>query len=158
MNKYIFTLLLTILLVSCKQKNDEKQNIENLTQGPIVHKSLSQDQLTQIKYIQKTFNEVLPVSLEETITNFKRDQNPDNEIRIWLNMAKAYEAFSLKNPEEEKVNLRKEAFMLVFMRSMMSEEEIMKNEKTEYKLLTEKDIKEIFKNYTLVPKPITINK
>ncbi|WP_179009215.1 hypothetical protein [Winogradskyella forsetii] len=158
MKKYIIALLITLSFFSCQKKNDENPSIENITQGPIVKESLSNEQLNQITYIQRTFSEVFPISLEETITNFKRDQNPDSEIGIWLHMANAYENFSLKNSEENKLDLRKEAFKLVFLRSMMTEEEIMKNEKDQFKLLNEINIKQILKDYNLNPKPINIKK
>ena len=161
MRKFIFIAILTISIVSCKEKtkpeeNVQNTNIESLTPGPIVHESLNKEQLDKIKFIQKTFNEVYPVSLEETITNFKRDQNPDNEINIWLNMAKTFQPFSTENSGEEKLDIRKEAFKLILMRSMMSEKEAKSN--ADLKLLNDNQIQEILKNYTLDVKPIKVDK
>ncbi|WP_064965802.1 hypothetical protein [Tenacibaculum ovolyticum] len=161
MRKLILIAILTTSIISCKENktsnsNNKITNIENLIPGPIVHESLSNQQLEKIKFIQKTFNEVYPFSLEKTITNFKRDQNPDNEINVWLGMSKAFQMFALKNSREEKLKFRKEAFKLILMRSMMTEEEAINS--SELKVLSEKEIQEILKNYTLEAKPITLRK
>lgn len=161
MRKFIFIAILTISIVSCKEKtkpesNVQNTNIESLTPGPIVHESLNKEQLDKIKFIQETFKEVYPVSLEETITNFKRDQNPDNEIDVWLNMAKTFQPFSTENTGEEKLEIRKEAFKLILMRSMMTEKEAVSS--ADLKLLNDNQIQEILKNYTLDAKPIKVEK
>ena len=158
MRKYILITILIFTIISCKEKkksnNIETTNIENLTPGPIVNESLSKEQLEKIGFIQETFNEVFPVSLDETITNFKRDQNPDSEINIWLNMAETFNLFASKNSGIEKLEARKEAFKLILTRSMMSEKETINS--AELKLLTEKEIKDILNNYTLKAKPIKV--
>ncbi|MFT5916833.1 MAG: hypothetical protein ACI81T_003343 [Bacteroidia bacterium] len=134
MRKLLFIVILTFSAISCKEtaksdSNVKTINIEDLKPGPIANESLSEEQLEKIQFIQKTFSEVYPVSLEETITNFKRDQNPDNEIEIWLNMAETFQPFVLKNQGEENFEARKEAFTLVLMRSMMPEKEAVSNSK-----------------------------
>ncbi|GAL64192.1 hypothetical protein [Algibacter lectus] len=121
-----------------------------------MHKALTDEQLAKIKDIQETFNEVYPVSLDETITNFKRDQNPDNEINIWQNMANAYKAYAVDNTEEEKLGARKEAFRLILMRSMMPDKEAVSS--SELKILSESEAQEILKNYTLEAKPVKVEK
>lgn len=161
MLKFILIAILTVSLLSCKAKTKQDSsvsntNLETLTLGPIVHDLLSKEQLDKIKFIQETFNEVYPISLNETITNFKRDQNPDNEINIWLNMAKTFQAFSIKNSGKEKLGVRKEAFRLILMRSVVPEKEAINS--LELKLLNEREIRAILKNYTLDAKPITIEK
>ncbi|TSE10482.1 hypothetical protein [Aquimarina algiphila] len=159
MKNYIFLLIIIITIVSCqetKKENSDYQEIEveKLTPGPIVNESLTDKQLDHIRTIHDTFLEVYPISLDETITNFKRDQNPDNEIEVWLAMAESYKNFVLKNKGDDQVEKRKEAFKLVLMRSMMSEEETVK--KTEIKILTKKEVKEILDSYQLGKKPIKI--
>lgn len=161
MRNFIFIVILTALLISCKEKTKpdssvQNTNIENLTPGPIVNESLSEEQLDKIKFIQETFNEVYPVSLDETITNFRRDQNPDNEITVWLNMANTFKPFASVNLGQEKLEVRKEAFKLILMRSMMPEKEAISS--SDLKLLSENEIQEILKNYTLDVKPIKVEK
>eukprot|EP01035_Chromulina_nebulosa_P055322 gene55322-75815_t len=109
-------LLLTIFgftLFSCKT-NDKSENSKvqtinanDLTLSPVVHDTLNSDQIERITKIQRAFSEVNPSTLEETITNFKRDRNPDNEIAIWLAMANAYEKFTAKNTSIN-INKKKE--------------------------------------------------
>lgn len=161
MRNFILIIILTTSLLSCEEKvkpSSKTQNtdVENISFGPIIHESLSKEQLDKIKFIQETFNEVYPISLDETVTNFKRDQNPDNEINIWLNMAKAFQPFVTKNTGKEKIKRRKEAFKLILMRSVMSEKEAIIS--SELELLNDDEIQEIFKNYTLDAKPIKVER
>ncbi|WP_407556344.1 hypothetical protein [Winogradskyella sp. 4-2091] len=163
MTKIFIASLLTFLVFSCKESTTEKINtedisIENLIQSPIVNDTLSDEQLSHISYIHKTFNEVFPVSLEETITNFKRDENPSEEISIWLAMANAYESFVAKDSNNLTLDDKKEVFKVVFIRSMMSEDEFMDKEIDNFRLLSKDDIKYILQHYKLEPKPIVIAK
>ena len=161
MRNFILLAILTLLLFSCGEKTksgstNQNPNTENLTPGPIVQESLNKEQLEKVKIIYETFKEVYPVSLEETITNFKRDQNPNNEISIWLKMAETYEFFARENTGEERFEARKEAFKLILMRSMMSEKEAVSS--AEIKILDNDEIQQIFKNYKLEAKPIKVEK
>lgn len=152
-------LILVSIFLSYKkaQKNKETQTINpnDLIPGPIVHDQLSDEQIEKITKIQTVFYDVYPVSLEETITNFKRDRNPDNEIKIWHNMMQAYEKFVSKDPE---ITLEKksEVFKLILTRSMMDEEKV--RNQTELKLLTNNEVNEILSYYTEKSKPIIIEK
>lgn len=159
MRKFISIAILTVSLISCKEKTEsdatiETINIENLIPSPIVHESLSEEQLEKIKRIQETFKEVYPASLDETITNFKRDQNPDNEINVWQHMAKVYQPFALENVGEEKLKARKEAFKLIILRSMMPEKEAIR--RSELEILSKNQIQDILKSYTLEATPIKV--
>ncbi|MGB0868277.1 MAG: hypothetical protein ACPGSD_01655 [Flavobacteriales bacterium] len=156
----IFTLILiNFVLMSCQDKLQQKSKIKdveikNIKLGPIVHDKLNDEQLQKIKYIQESFYEVLPVSLNETILNFKRDKNPNNEINIWFVMAKVYKAYADKYSSVNKLENRKEAFHLILMRSMMSEKEALG--RSNLKLLTQVEIQFIFKNYVIEAKPIQL--
>jgi hypothetical protein len=155
-------LLLTILgltLFSCKTNDKSEKskvqiiNVNDLTLSPVVHDTLSSDQIEKITKIQTAFLEVNPSTLEETITNFKRDRNPGNEIAIWLAMADAYEMFTAKNKSID-IYKKKEAYGLILMRSMENEEGA--KAKSNLKLLTEKEVSEIFSYYNLEAKPIAV--
>ncbi|MBA4058079.1 MAG: hypothetical protein C0490_25400, partial [Marivirga sp.] len=104
----IHSLLIIILieLICCKAKNSEKPltkeiAIKDATVNGAVRGSLTTKQIKEIERIQRVFSEVRSTSLDETIKNFKRDQNPDGEIVIWLRMADAYERFTLNKHIEE---------------------------------------------------------
>lgn len=157
--KVLMIILLIIVIAFYSYKQFQKSeaiktvNIDTIKQGPIVHNELSNDQLEKIKKIQTTFSDVYKISLEETITNFKRDRNPDNEIEIWLHMVKAYEKFISKD-SEITLNKKSEVFKLILMLSMMDEKEAIKE--TDPKILNEKEVTEIFNYYNFKSSPILI--
>ncbi len=161
MRNILFFISTVLIFCSCNSSKDEKQNVQTMNPNDIqvsevVHDSLTTDQVQRIKKIQSTFAEVCPVSLEETITNFKRDQNPDSEIEIWLQMAKAYEKYLSGKNNKLDLNTKKEVYKLILSRSMMSDEEAIANSKLT--ILTEKDAKEVLSYYTLKPDPIDVIK
>jgi hypothetical protein len=150
------------LLVSCENKNrnvsaDVKEmKTSDISLSPIRHDTLSKEQLDKIKQIQTTFAEVNPTPLDTTIENFKRDQNPDREIAIWLTMGKVYKGFLEKKGKKVGIEEKNEAYELILLRSMMPEEEA--KTKARFKLLTDDDVKQIFNLYTEAPAPIVIEK
>ncbi|MGA6119184.1 hypothetical protein [Sphingobacterium anhuiense] len=160
-NKQFVTLSLIAIfgltILSCntdnKSTNNETMNVNDLTLGPVVHDTLNNDQIEKITKIQIAFSEVDPITLEETISNFKRDQNPDNEIAIWLAMARAYEKFMLTH-KETNLEKKKEVFQLVLMRSMDDEKTILA--KANFTLLNNEEIAEIFSYYNFEAKPIAV--
>ena len=156
MNRLLF-ILLAIIISSCnfKKAEDNTQTIDpkKIQLGDVVHDSLSKDQINNIKKIQSTFSEVCPVSLEETITNFKRDQNPDSEILIWLEMAKTYEKY-LTSEKTLDLKTKKEVFRLILSRSMMPEEEAIEN--SNIKILTKEKAKKVLSYYSLNADPIDV--
>jgi hypothetical protein len=166
LHKVQFTILpatfFCLSLLSCNNgnKQDNKEEViqtmdpKDIRISPVVHDTLSKTQLEEIKRIQEVFAEVNPSTLEETITDFKRDKNPDNEIAIWLQMAAAYEKFTSKSAATLDLEKKKEAYKLILMRSMASEKEALKG--TDIKLLTEQEIADIFSYYQSAPKPLTV--
>lgn len=160
--KNIFLILSTLLIfISCNSHKEEKQNVQTMDPNDIqisevVHDSLTTDQINKITKIQSVFAEVVPVSLEETITNFKRDQNPDSEIAIWIQMADAYEKYLSSKGNQLDLESKKEVFKLILSRSMMPAEEAIANSKL--KILTEKEAKEVFRYYSGTPDPLEVAK
>jgi hypothetical protein len=161
MRNILFSISTVLIFCSCNSSKDDKQNVQTMNPNDIrlsevVHDSLTTDQVQRIKKIQSTFAEVYPVSLEETITNFKRDQNPDSEIEIWLQMANAYEKYLSSKEGKLDLNKKREVYKLILSRSMMSDEEAITNSKLS--ILTEKDAKEVLSYYNLKPDPIDVIK
>ena len=165
LNKRLLIVVLPVIfgltVYSCKTKVEpekaavERMNVGEITQGPIVLENLSSAQLEKIMKIQRVFAEVNPSTLEETIDDFKKDQNPDNEIAIWLAMANAYEKFTSKNKTLD-MNKKEEAYKLILMRSMENEADA--KAETNLKFLTDKEVAEIFSYYALEARPITVEK
>jgi hypothetical protein len=155
--KFIFYACSIIISVAACNSAEKKPAIvkmdsKEITVGPIVHDSLTSEQMEKVKRIQKTFEEVYPTSLEETVTNFKRDQHPDKEITIWLNMATAYEKYIRKYPRADSAK-KKEAFQLILLRSMMPDQEAVQEAKL--KMLSHEEITEVLHNYNVEAAPIT---
>ncbi len=128
--------------------------VGDLQQGPIVNDTFSDEQLEDIKFIHEAFIEVLPISLEETTENFKRDLNPNNEINVWLNMAKAYQSLLSADPGLSDPNKKAEVFKLILMRSMLSDEEAV--QAAELEMLTAEEIKEVLSKYALEAQPMRV--
>ena len=150
-----------LTVFSCKEKAKpepapvEKINVKELSPGPVVHENLSEAQLEKIMRIQRVLAEVNPSTLEETIDDFKSEQNPDKEIAIWLAMANAYEKFTGNHKGLDR-NKKEEAYNLILMRSMENEADA--KAETGLKYLTDKEVAEIFSYYTLEARPITVEK
>jgi len=158
-------MLLWILLslFSChggSQNTDNNQGANvrvdpnSLQPGPVLHESLTARQTEQIDYLYQTFKEVDSTSREKWMDDFKRDQNPDTEIEVWMMMANAYNSYC----QNKRLDLfvKKEVFQLLLMRSMMPESDVLKQLQSTY--LTEKDAVEIMKGYKLEAKPVKVIK
>ena len=156
----ILVIIFSLTMYSCntnaKSSDTQTVSIDSLTMSPEVHDSLNDDQTTKVKKIYNAFSEVNPSTLEETISNFKRDQNPDNEINVWLNMATTYENFISTRPSKLDLDKKKEVYKLILIRSMMSADEA--KSQAGLKLLNDSEIKEILDGYDNAPKPIIVEK
>lgn len=120
--------------------------------GPIRHTSLTEEQMSRVQRVQKIFNEVDPSPLEKWVEDFKRDVNPDRELAIWEEMAKAYETFT--SSRALTPDGKKEAFQVVLMRSAAADDEALKH--LDLKVLTEKDARAIMVLFTTKPQPIRV--
>jgi hypothetical protein len=105
---------------------------------------LQEDQLLRIKTLQQTFAEVDETPLDEWIDNFKRNADPNREIMVWERIAEAYTRYCSLHPLT--VEAKKEVFSILVTRSMVSEDEALKQIKP--KLLTINDAKEVMSFYT----------
>lgn len=128
MNNKFFIYIICILFFSCN--------------SPIQRQELSETQIKKINSIHQTFEEVYPISIEETILNFKQDLDIDKEINLWIKME---ETFITVNQEKgyNSISQKKEVFKLILMRTMMSKEEVKNN--LELKLLNMEDIEYILR-------------
>jgi hypothetical protein len=153
-------LLLTAFVIftasACNSRQEKPKvmmmNVKDINLGPVIQESLTAGQIQKIKQIQQTFREVYPATLEETITNFKRDQHPDKEIDIWLKMASAYEMFVQKHTNCDSIK-KQEAFKLILLRSMMPSREAL--EQAQVKVLSQEERDDLLHYYQLEAVPIT---
>lgn len=155
--KHLFlTIPILLFIYSCGGTSEKTEMVDpnSIQLSEVRHDSLTQSQLDRIQFVYQSFEEVYPSTLEETITNFKRDLNPDNEIKIWEHMAVVFTKYASENPTPDKLEHRKEAFKLILMRSMMNNESAISE--SELTLLSEYEIKSILENYSFEAKPITV--
>jgi len=61
-----------------------------LLDAPFRHDTLPEDLLIRIKTLNRLLEDVLPVPLDETVDNFRRDLHPERELIIWERIASAY--------------------------------------------------------------------
>ncbi|MBO6185704.1 MAG: hypothetical protein J6O88_13625 [Chryseobacterium sp.] len=156
--KNLYIILSAVFIFSCQRKKENSEIItiesDQIQRNKIIHDTITSDQLDKIKIIQKTFQEVYPVTLKETIDNFKRDQNPDNEIAIWLDMSSAYENYLKSQTNNLDLTKKQEVFKLLLSRSMMPSNEAILN--SELKILDENEANKVLSFYTESPKPIKV--
>lgn len=152
----IFIILIGIIAASCKQQTNPTSDFVHSIPGVSKEKPLTEKQLEKVKFIQETFKEVYSVSLNQTIANFERNENPEQEINIWMDLANAFTSFANKNIGIEKREARQEAFQLLINRSMLPEKEAIAETKTN--ILTTNEIEEILALYNSKANPINVNK
>ncbi|MFT3713790.1 MAG: hypothetical protein QM817_39525 [Archangium sp.] len=139
---------------------DEKPAPQKLTAGDLaalkpapVRSKLTPSQIDRIKQVHATFAEVDTATLEKTIEDFTRDENPESEIAIWEAMASAYGGFVVDHPLT--LDGRREAFALVLTRSAAPEEEVLQ---TSLKVLTTEQLRDLMRRYHAPPAPIRVAK
>jgi hypothetical protein len=142
-------LMFAATLVSCSNNSDKPGgkvkwvDPKTIQAGPIRHEKLTDEQMERIRSLQATFAEVDSQSIDKWVDNFKRDQDPDRELQIWERMAKAYRAYCDKR--ELSVEVKKDVFGVVLMRSMASEQDVL--EKAKLSKLSKEEAKEVMRGF-----------
>jgi hypothetical protein len=156
----VSAIFLGALLTGCdrspKPNKPETKWIDpsKLELGPIQHDALTDDQMERVKFLQKTFNDVDPSPLDKWVEDFKRDANPEPELKIWESMAATFNAFVTN--KQLNLEAKKEVYQVVLFRSGAPDEEVLKHLKV--KILSEEDVKEILALYKDKPEPIQVIK
>jgi len=149
---FILPLALTSCFTDAQQRDPagkesqgqvKRLETKSLKPGPIRHGSLTETQLARIRTLRGTFREVDEQPLEEWIDNFKRDLDPDRELRVWEQMAKAYQGFCDKRQLSREA--KKEVYRVVLQRSMTPEREVL--QRLRLKELSSEDAKEIMRGF-----------
>jgi len=151
--KLLLIITFITFFTACDKRNEPGTIDPNkIKLNEVVHDALTSEQINKITKIHSTFAEVDTSSLENVITDFKRDLNPDSEIDIWLQMADAYES-NIKG-KNRTLEQKKEIYKLILSRSMMSSEEVLKN--LELKEISQPEAKEVLSHYRENPIPIRV--
>jgi len=120
--------------------------------GPIIHESLPDDLLRRIKLVTNVFESIDGISYEQSVGLYKRDLNPEANLSIYEEMAKAYNQFCENRCVSENEKL--EAYRAVLLRSMFSTEETLNQ--LEFNSLSKAEAIELLQGYKLEPEPITV--
>ena len=123
----------------------------SLQLGPVRHK-LSDDQIERIDKMGRVLREVHPLSLEQWIDGFTRDQDPESEIQLWEQVAAAYGSYCAEHKLASEV--KSEVFSVLLMRTMMSEERVLEGATPQH--LNVDQIKDILKRISVDPKPLEL--
>lgn len=120
--------------------------------GPIRHDTLSVDQEQRIKQLKETLRDADPSSLAQWLDDFKRDQDPEREIRVFEGMAQAYTAYC--NPRSLTSRAKQEVLQVLAARSEAPEGEVLQH--LSLKVLSLAAAKDILRLYKQAPEPITV--
>jgi len=136
---------------------DESSNVEwidpnSIHRGPRLHDSLPPELVQRIKSVHATFADVDGTSFDHWMDDFQRDHDPEGNVRIWEDMAVAYNKFL--DGRNLPLDTRKEVFKVVLFRSMASEQDVLA--RIELDQLTLDDAKAIMAGYPAPPKPIDL--
>ena len=90
-----------------------------LRPSPIQHESLADDQLERVRVIYQFLCPHLNTAFEQFELNFKRDENPEQEIQAWSRIALARQTFSQRNPAATRQEAERafKALLVVSMRA-----------------------------------------
>ena len=125
---------------------------KEIQQGPTLHDALPDELLARIKAVHATFADVDGTPLEKCIDDFKRDLDPEGNIRIWEDMQVAYNSYC--NDRELSLETRKEVFKIVLMRSMMPDDDVLARLELEH--VPAGDVQSILDAYPGDAKPIEV--
>src|SRR5438874_4185177 len=111
--------------------------------SPIQHERLTAPQMKRIKRLQETFHDVDPSPAEKWVEDFKRDRDPEREIRIFEGMAQPYRAYC--SQRKLTLDAKKDVYQVVLLRSGAPDSEVLPH--LQLKALSIDDAKNILKQY-----------
>ena len=83
--------------------------LSDIKQGPIRQQVLPEGFIARVIEYKEILKEVELCSLEETVSNFQRDLNPERELVIWEKIANFYKTY-IKDKPDLSVSDKKELF------------------------------------------------
>jgi len=114
--------------------------LSDLKAGPIKHKTLPESFIERVKNFKQAIAEVETSSLESTLENFQRDNNPETELFLWEHIAKMYQWTIVANAGLS-LSQKKEVFSVLLQLSMGMKDF------SKIKTLTKETIAEIVDRY-----------
>lgn len=120
--------------------------------SPYMHKELSPSLLKRIKATTNIFEKIDGMSYDQAVDLYKRDLDPESNLILWEEMARAYKIFCRKRcttkPEQTDV------YRSLLLRTMFSENESIKHSKLT--VLSVDEARAVMKLYRFAPKPIDV--
>ncbi len=125
----------------------------NVSLSPPGISSLTDEQKQRVEVISAIFENVYSDNTEDWAKDFSRDINPEVEISVWENIAKAF--LKIDQVKYLSDDQKEEAFGLLLMRSMMSVSKVIEGYKVS--TLSKRAAKEILRGYEARPVMIRID-
>lgn len=135
-----------------EESNVRLVNFKSIKNAPLGTSILTPDQLDRIEILKLQLSRLFPEKIQEMLDGFSRDRRPEREIRIWEHITKAY--LTIEQVEFASEDLKKEAFLLLLMRSGSSTEDVLSRVKLKH--FTLKAAKHLLQAYEMRPKPIVV--
>jgi hypothetical protein len=144
--------LLSLIALGCR-KADRTEWIDpaKLQAGPVRHALLTDSQMERVRRLQQTFADVDPSPLGKWVDDFKRDVNPERELRIYEGMADAYRAYC--DGRKLSSQAKSDVYQVVLLRSGAPDAEVLPRLKLSE--LSVSDAKNVLALYKVPPQPIT---
>ena len=145
------------LAIGCK-KTDRTEWVDptTLRAGAVQHASLTDSQMARVRALQLTFAEVDPTPLDKWVDDFKRDRDPERELRVYEGMANAYRAYC--NGRNLSLRAKADVYQVVLLRSGAPDAEVLPRLKLgELSVADAQDVLRLYKEpatpITVVPSP-----
>jgi hypothetical protein len=120
--------------------------------SPYRHASLPPALLARIKATTDVFEKIDGITYERAVDLYKRDLDPEENLVLWEEMARAYKVFCEKRciakPEQQDV------YRSLLLRTMYSEQEALRRAKLQ--VLKPSEATAVMRLYRLAPKPIDV--
>jgi hypothetical protein len=129
-------------------------NPNDVQLGPYRHKELPPALLARIRATTNVFEKVDGTSYERAVDLYKRDLNPEENLVLWEEMAKAYTTFCKSRCTTDAE--RMDVYRALLLRSMFEEPEAIR--RTDPKVLNPAEVRSVVKLYKLPAKPIDVIK
>ena len=117
-----------------------------------VHKELPPEMLKRIKATTDVFEIVDGISYEKAVDLYKRDLDPESNLRIWEEMARVYSNFCKSRCKTH--DERMDVYRALLLRSMYDEKDALAHLQTN--VISKKDAKSIVSQYKLAAQPIGV--
>lgn len=95
-----------------------KVKISELKAGPIRQEILPEGFIERVIKYKEILKGVENMSLEETVSNFQRDWNPERELLIWENIAYIYKS-KVGNNTELTITEKRKVLSEILISTMM---------------------------------------